>query len=87
MKKSDHEEQLENVRNLHYTRIREANERGDELRRQISVLKDKATKDAEAAEHEVIDLEKKHRREMKKVRHSESTGVEVRQTAGTAKLY
>jgi serine/threonine protein kinase len=87
MKKSDHEEQLDDVRTLHYTRIKEVDERGDELQRQVRDLKDKATKDAEAAEQEIKDMEKKHRREMKKARHPEITGAEVCQTAGTAKLY
>jgi serine/threonine protein kinase len=87
MKKSDHEEQLDDVRTLHYTRIKEVDERGDELQRQVRDLKDKVTKDAEAAEQEIKDMEKKHRREMKKARHPEITGAEVCQTAGTAKLY
>ena len=87
MKKSDHEKQLDNIKTLHYTEITEVKEHKFKLLRQIRESKEKATKDAEAAEQEIKDLEKKHRREMKKVRQSESTGIGVCQTAGTAKLY
>lgn len=86
MKKSDHEEQLDNVKTLHYAEIGEVKEYKFELLRQIRELKEKATKDAEAAEQEIKVMEKKHRREMRKKGQSE-TGVEVCQTAGTAKLY
>ena len=84
MKKSDHEEQLYNVKTLHYTEIDEVKKHKFELQRQIRELKEKATNDAEAAEQEIKDLEKKHRREMRKKGQSD---VKVCQTAGTAKLY
>ena len=87
MKKSDHEEQLGYVKIRHYTEIDEVQKHKFELQRQIRELKEKATNDAEAAEQEIKDLEKKHRREMRKKGQSESTGVGVCQTAGTAKLY
>ena len=87
MKKSDHEEQLGYVKIRHYTEIDEVKKHKFELQRQIRELKEKATNDAEAAEQEIKDLEKKHRREMRKKGQSESTGVGVCQTAGTAKLY
>lgn len=87
MKKSDHQELLDNVETQHKTEIKDGWKRVSDLQSQIRDLKQTATNDAVAAVQQLKDMEKKHRREMKKVRQSEGTGVEVRQAADTAKLY
>ncbi|KAG9201718.1 hypothetical protein G6514_005334 [Epicoccum nigrum] len=76
MKKSDHQELLDEVKTQHKTEIKDGWKRVSDLQSQIRDLKQTATNDAVAAVQQLKDMEKKHRREMKKVRQSEGTGVE-----------